>query len=334
MSATTAEDAVVNGRTAHAKQPVVSLVIACYNEAEVLGPLEKALTALADRLGPRYAVEFVLVDDGSRYATWSLISAFAQRDSRVRGIALSRNFGHQAALTCGYDLASGEAVVSMDADLQDPPDVVPRLVAEWEKGADVVFAVRTRRQGDSLFKRLTAKLFYRTFRFMSDSSCPMDSGDFRLMSRRALDALCRMRERHRYVRGMVGWIGFRTASVEFERGPRAAGTTKYPLLRMLKFAADGLFSFSSWPLRFSYIFAFLGSLSVLAFLAYAAIRYFFFGSELVPGWTSLILAVAIFGFLNLICLGIIGEYIGRIYEQSKERPLYVIREMARELRDP
>jgi len=158
MSATTAEDAVVNGRTAHAKQPVVSLVIACYNEAEVLGPLEKALTALADRLGPRYAVEFVLVDDGSRDATWSLISAFAQRDSRVRGIALSRNFGHQAALTCGYDLASGEAVVSMDADLQDPPDVVPRLVAEWEKGADVVFAVRTRRQGDSLFKRLTAKL--------------------------------------------------------------------------------------------------------------------------------------------------------------------------------
>lgn len=311
-------------------QPLVSLVIPCYNEQEVFPALRGALVSLAERLAPKYRAELVLVDDGSRDSTWDHIVEFARQDARVRGIALSRNFGHQVALTCGYDLASGDAVVSLDADLQDPPEVVVEFVRAWEKGADVVFGVRKTRQGESRFKLWTAAWFYRLFQAVGHASAPAHSGDFRLMSKRSLLALRRLREKHRYIRGMVGWIGFRTATVEYDRMPRAAGVTKYPLRRMLAFSLDALVSFSSFPLRLAYVFAIAGCLVVLAYLVNALVRYLAYGTPLVPGWTSLIVTVTLFGSLTLFCLGLVGEYVGRIYDQSKNRPLYLIREMVRE----
>jgi dolichol-phosphate mannosyltransferase len=307
-------------------RPLISLVVPCYNEAEVFPHLRAALVDLAGRLEPRYRVEFVLVDDGSRDPTWQHIVAFAADDPRVRAAALSRNFGHQTALTGGYDLADGDAVVSLDADLQDPPEVVLRLVEQWEKGADVVFAVRASREGETAFKKWTASLFYRLIRSLGQTGAPPESGDFRLMSKRSVAALRTLRERHRYLRGLVGWIGFRTATVEYHRKPRRAGETKYPLRRMLAFALDAIVSSSALPLRLTYVLAVLAALPFVGFLFFALILHLFFDAPLVPGWSSLILAVVTFGSLILLCLGIIGEYVGRIYEQVKDRPLYLVRE--------
>lgn len=310
---------------AHAKASI-SLVVPCHNEAEVFRALRQALVGLADRLAPRYGTEFILVDDGSRDGTWEQMVAFAAADPRVRAISLSRNFGQQAALTCGYDLASGSAVVSLDADLQDPPEVVLELVREWEKGADVVFAVRRGRQGERRFKRWSAASFYRLIRVLTRSGAPIDSGDFRLMSHRSVAALRRLRERNRYVRGMVGWLGFRTAVVPYQRRPRASGATNYSLSRMLGLALDAVISSSALPLRLTYVAALAASLPFLGYLGWALVRHVFFGAPLVPGWSSLILSLNIFGFLILFCLGIIGEYVGRTYEEAKNRPLYLIRE--------
>ncbi len=309
-------------------RPLISLVVPCFNEAEAFPRLRRELTALADRLQSRYAFEFVLVDDGSRDSTWAQITDFAKADPRVAGISLSRNFGHQMALTCGYDLAGGDAVVCLDADLQDPPEIVPQMIEKWEQGADIVYGVRNHRQGESAFKLWTAAVFYRLFQRYGQSNAPVDAGDFRLMSRRAVEAFRQLHEQHRYVRGMVGWLGYETATVSYDRQPRTAGTTKYPLARMLAFASDALVSFSSFPLRLAYYLAFLSSATVLGYLLYTLAKYLLFGTELVRGWTSLILAIAIFGFSTLVSLGIIGEYVGRLYEQSKNRPLYLIREVA------
>ena len=309
-------------------KPLVSVIVPCFNEAQVLPLLKVALVDLGAMLAPKYRCEFVLVDDGSRDETWKMLAQFAAEDSRVRAVGLSRNFGHQMALSCGYDVSRGDAVVSLDADLQDPPEVVTRLLEEWENGADVVYAIRASREGETAAKRLTAAWFYRFFRSVSHSSAPADSGDFRLMSRRSVDALCALRERHRYLRGMAGWIGFRTAFVKYERKPRAAGTTKYPLRKMLAFALDGLISFSSFPLRLAYILALLTSSPVLLYLLYTLAKYILRGESLVPGWTSIILTITLFGTAILISLGLLGEYVGRIYEESKNRPLYLIREVA------
>ncbi|MGD0088344.1 MAG: glycosyltransferase family 2 protein [Planctomycetota bacterium] len=309
-------------------KPTVSIVIPCYNEEESFSQLRTALKDLTRKLASRYETEIVLVDDGSRDETWARIQHFAAADNHVRGIALSRNFGHQVALTCGYDMAAGDAVVSMDADLQDPPEVVLEMVKKWEEGADIVYGVRSQRAGETSLKLLTAALFYRLFHALGRSQAPLDCGDFRLMSRRALEALRRMREQHRYVRGMVGWLGFQTAVVEYERQARVAGQTKYSYCRMLAFALDGLVSFSSFPLRCSYIFAFAFSLLVLLYLLYSLIAHVLFHAELVKGWTSLLLTTTIFGFLNLLSLGLIGEYIGRIYDEIKGRPLYLIKDLA------
>lgn len=309
------------------EKPLISLVVPCYNEAEVFPHLREGLVDLAQRLESRYRVEFVLVDDGSQDTTWDQIVAFASADPRVRAAALSRNFGHQTALSGGYDLARGDAVVSLDADLQDPPEVVLQLVAEWEKGADVVFAVRASREGDTPFKKWTARLFYRLIRSLGQTSTPADSGDFRLMSQRSVAALRRLREKHRYLRGLVGWIGFRTATVEYHRQPRRAGVTKYPFRRMLAFALDAIVSSSALPLRLTYVLAVTASLPFIAYLFVALVLHLFFDSPLVRGWSSLILAVVTFGSLILFCLGIIGEYVGRIYEQVKDRPLYLVREV-------
>ncbi|MBI5248590.1 MAG: glycosyltransferase family 2 protein, partial [Desulfomonile tiedjei] len=309
------------------KLPLISIVVPCYNEEAVFPFLRQELVNLADSLKPRYRSEFVLIDDGSRDSTWDQMLTFASDDHRVAAISLSRNFGHQAALTCGYDLARGDAVVTLDADLQDSPEVVLDMVSEWEKGADVVFAVRTQREGESAFKIWTARVFYRLLQFISQVKAPPDAGDFRLMSSRSVDALRKLRETHRYLRGMAGWLGFRTAIVKYRRKPRSLGTTKWPLLRMVRFAMDAIVSFSMLPLRLAYMMAGIVALLFSGYLLYALIRYIFYSEGFVTGWSSLIAAIIVLGVLNLLCLGIIGEYIGRIYEQSKDRPLYLVRQI-------
>lgn len=304
---------------------LISLVIPCYNESRVFPLLWKEIISLKERLLPRYRVEIILVNDGSRDDTWNQIVSFAMEDKSVRAINLSKNFGHQMALTCGYDFARGDAVVSMDADLQDPPETVIDLIREWEKGADVVFAVRTEREGESSLKLWTAKMFYRLFRMMGHASAYIDSGDFRLMSKRSLAALGKLREQYRYIRGMAGWVGFRTAKVEYARRARLAGRSKFSFIRMFSFAMDAIISFSFFPLRLAYIFSAIGLLLVVGFLVQALIVNH--DKPLAPGWLSLIFSIVIFGFLNLLSLGIIGEYIGRIYGQTKNRPLYLISDL-------
>lgn len=306
-------------------KPLISVIVPCHNEALVFSHLRDALVSLANRAS-KYRFEFILIDDGSRDETWSQIASFASADGRVRGVSLSRNFGHQIALTCGYDLANGDAVVSLDADLQDPPEVIPDLIREWEKGADVVFAVRSKREGEGFFKRWTASLFYRLFNILSETSAPIDAGDFRLIGKRALLVLRSLKEKNRYVRGLVGWIGFRTATVEYERKPRLAGTTKYPFSKMLSFAVDAIISSSSLPLRLTYVFAAIATLPIIAFFVYVFLVHFVFQVPLAPGWSSLIAVISFFGFLILLCLGIMGEYIARIFNETKNRPLYLIRD--------
>jgi glycosyltransferase involved in cell wall biosynthesis len=305
---------------------LISLVVPCYNESEVFPYLQHALAGLADRLGAEFDVEIVLVDDGSKDETWMRIQEFSRCDMRVRGIGLSRNFGHQAALTCGYDVAKGAAVVCMDADLQDPPEAVEEMVRKWKEGFDLVQAVRLRREGETRFKLWTAAIFYRLIRALGARHVTADTGDFRLMSRRALDAFGQMREYHRFIRGMVGLVGFRTTEIYYHRQGRKAGTTKYPFRKMLAFASDAIVSFSTVPLKLSFAAAVVISTITLGYLALATMRHFLWGVRLVDGWTSLILCIVVLGASNLISIGILGEYVGRTYEQVKQRPLYFIQE--------
>ena len=302
---------------------LISIVVPCYNESDVFPVLRKELVSLAERWASKYQTEFVLIDDGSRDDTWMQMQQFAAEDPRVVAVSLSRNFGHQSALTCGYDFAEGDAVVSLDADLQDPPEVIPDLVQAWENGADIVYAVRAHRE-DSYFKKLTAQLFYRIFLALTETSAPLNTGDFRLMNRQSLEAFKKLREQHRYIRGMIGWLGFRTAEIEYERKPRRLGYSKYPFHKMLAFALNAIVSFSIFPLRLAYFSAIFASLSIFGYITYVLVTHFLFGALLVPGWSSVLACITIFGFLNLFCLGIMGEYIGRLYEESKQRPLYLI----------
>ena len=304
----------------------ISLVVPCYNESEAFPHLQAAIVSRVDSLEKELRVEIVVVDAGRQESTWAQIQAFAKSDARVRGVALSRNFGHQMALTCGYDCAQGDAVVCMDADLQDPPEVVHELVEKWKQGYDLVHAVRLERKGETRFKLWTALLFYRLIRWLGAVHVKANTGDFRLMSRRALEAFGCMREYHRFVRGMVGWVGFRTTEVYYHRKARIAGETKYPFRKMLRFAVDAIVSFSIVPLRISFMAAMFLSTAILGYLAYTVGKHFFFDATFVPGWSSLIVAIVAFGGMNLVCLGILGEYVGRIYEQVKQRPLYIVQE--------
>lgn len=307
---------------------LVSLVVPIFNEEECLPLLREELVRVADRIERERGlqVETVLVDDGSSDRSWLAILDYARTDPRVRAISFSRNFGHQAALTCGYQLARGDAVVTLDADLQDPPDVVLDLLDAWRGGADVVYAVRTKRPGEGWFKRSSADVFYRMFRRIGETNAPRDAGDFRLMSRRAVDALNTLHEVHRYIRGMVGWLGYRTAVVEYQRRPRPVGRTKYSLFRMVRLAVSGIVSFSTFPLR---LFYWLGVLSTIPFGVYVLVAFVQWYTQDVAmprGWMAMQVSIITFGCLNLFCLGIMGEYVGRIYEQSKNRPPFLIRE--------
>ncbi len=299
----------------------LSIVIPIYNEEEVIPLLHRAMVSLLDRLP--CATEVILVNDGSSDNSIFELRHIAERDTRFKVISLARNFGHQIAATAGLDGARGEAIVLMDADLQDPPELVLEMIAEYEKGYDIVYAKRSSREGESFFKRWSAWLFYRLMRGLIHKDLPTDVGDYRLTSRRCLDALQSMRETHRFLRGMVSWIGFPQTYVSFKRAPRAAGQTKYPLSRMLKFAWTAAVSFSPLPLRLSFFVGAVLFAVGLAYGAYALVR-LALGLYLVPGWTSLIILNCLSSGAVMLGIGIVGEYVARIFEQMKARPLYVV----------
>jgi polyisoprenyl-phosphate glycosyltransferase len=314
-------EAVSRAKAVHAVR--YSVVIPIYNEAEVLPTLHDRLTHVMNGLGEPY--EIIFVNDGSSDESLPLLADLQAKDERVKFLSLSRNFGHQIAITAGLDYSVGQAVIVMDADLQDPPEVIPRLIAQWRQGYDVVFAVREKRRGESLFKRTTAALFYRVLRHLTATEIPLDAGDFRLMSQSAIEALKSIRERNRFIRGLAGWIGFRQTSVSFIRDNRYAGETKFPLKKMLRFALTGIISFSLMPLHVAGYFGLLVSSVSFIYMVYA-IGLKLFTDRAVLGWTSVMVAVLFLGGVQLLSLGILGEYIGRIYEEVKQRPLYIVEE--------
>jgi dolichol-phosphate mannosyltransferase len=294
-----------------------------FNEEEVLPLLAARLRELLIRLTCN--TEIIFVDDGSRDRTIIGLRELAHSDNRFRVVRLARNFGHQIAATAGLDFARGDAVVLMDADLQDPPELILDMLRKYEEGYDVVYARRVSREGETLFKKATAWLFYRLMRVLSGQNLPVDTGDFRLMSRPCVDALNSMRETHRFLRGMVTWVGFSQTAVEFVRPGRAAGTTKYPFTKMLRFAWTAALAFSAAPLRASFV---LGSLLFGVGIAFTifALYQLVTGQYLVRGWTSLLIISCLGSGVNLLALGVVGEYVAKIYEQIKDRPLYVVGE--------
>lgn len=301
-----------------------SVVVPMYNEEAVVCETYKRLTGVMEKTG--YTYEIVFVNDGSRDKTAALINEICDRDKRVKLIDFSRNFGHQIAITAGMDYSSGQCVVVIDGDLQDPPELIPVMIEKWKSGFDVVYGKRISRKGETFFKKFTAAAFYRFLRNMTDVNIPVDTGDFRLIDRKVCDALKRVRERNRYVRGLVSWLGFKQTAVEFEREERFAGETKYPLRKMLKLALDGITTFSYKPLKLaSYIGSILSLLSFL-YMIYVLVQRIFFPETVQPGWTSILAVSLFFNGITLLMLGIMGEYIGRIYDEVKERPLYIIKE--------
>jgi dolichol-phosphate mannosyltransferase len=304
----------------------LSIVVPCFNEEACLGELHQRLSAAArSSVGKDY--ELVLVNDGSRDGSWPTMQRMAQVDPQVVAINLSRNHGHQLALTAGLDLCRGETILIIDADLQDPPELLgPMLQAMRESGADVVYGVRCSRAGETAFKRATAHGFYRLLSRATEVDIPLDAGDFRLMTRRALDALLAMPEQARFIRGMVAWIGFRQLPIAYDRQQRFAGETKYPLRKMMRFALDALTGFSSAPLKLAShagLWLSLGSLVLIFYIAYA-----WASGQSIQGWTSLMLVVVILGAIQMFVLALMGEYIGRLYNESKRRPLYIVEDIA------
>ncbi len=304
----------------------LSVVVPLYNEAANVDELLRRIGEVVHGLSDAPAdYELILVDDGSRDATLEKLVAVAAHDPRLRVISLSRNFGHQIAATAGLDAARGDAVVLMDGDLQDPPELIEEFLAKFRQGYDVVYATRRKRSGESRFKLFTAALFYRIIRRLTNVSIPVDTGDFRLMSRRVVVALRSSRERHRFIRGLVSWVGYKQTGIEYDRAERFSGASKYPFSKMLKFAIDGITAFSEIPLRIATWFGFV--VSAVAFVvALFEIGLRIFTGYNLPGYTSTIFAILFLGGVQLITIGILGEYIGRIYDEIKGRPLYLVAE--------
>jgi dolichol-phosphate mannosyltransferase len=312
------------------RSELLSIVVPVFNETEVIQHFYERATAVGENLDLEY--ELVFVDDGSRDDTYTKLQALARFDSRVRVLHFSRNFGHQVAITAGLDRARGDCIVIIDSDLQDPPEVIPRMVAKWREGYDVVYGVRAKRAGETRFKLMTASLFYRTLSRLTSIEIPMDVGDFRLLSRRAADELRGMRETDRFVRGLVSWIGFRQTGVEYDRDQRLAGETKYPFRKMAKFAIDGITSFSTLPLKLA---TWLGyATSGFAFLYLLSVFVQKWMGTTIQGWATIMVAVLFLGGVQLICIGIVGEYVGRIFTQIKARPIYIIADEIGGSREP
>ncbi|BDA40226.1 glycosyltransferase family 2 protein [Candidatus Atelocyanobacterium thalassae] len=302
---------------------LISIVIPCYNEQEVIQEAHNQLVTVLSNFNPEF--ELVYVDDGSQDKTAEILRELQYDNEQVKVIFLSRNFGHQMAVTAGLDHTSGDAVVLIDADLQDPPEIIKDMLSYWFQGYDVVYGVRTDRQGETAFKLWSAKVFYRVMNRMSDVTIPIDTGDFRLIDRRVVEVLKMMPERDRFLRGMVSWVGFRQIAIPYQRSPRLAGVSKYPLFKMIRFAADGILSFSLVPLRLAtWAGLFTVTLSVIGIFYALFVR--LFTLSWVPGWTLSFIAILFVGGTQLVFLGVIGEYIGRIYREDKHRPLYLVRE--------
>lgn len=303
--------------------PRLTVVVPAYNESAVLDAFHARLSRVLDELS--LDCDVLYVDDGSTDSTWQLMSALAARDSRTGAIKLSRNFGKEAALTAGLDQVDADAAIVIDADLQDPPELIPALVERWREGFDVVYATRSARQGETGFKRLTSALFYRSMDRVSDIQVPRDTGDFRLLSRRALDALHQLRERQRFMKGLFTWIGYRQTAVYYLREPRQAGTTKWNYWRLLQLAIEGFTSFSTAPLRLATWVGVAASLLSFLFGLWVLGKALFFGDR-VQGYPSLMVVILFIGGVQLLALGVIGEYLGRNYAESKQRPLYFVEE--------
>ena len=299
----------------------LSVVVPMYNEEEVIETTYRRLTSALEPIGETY--ELVFVNDGSRDNTAKIVTKLGDEDKRVKMIDFSRNFGHQIAVTAGMDYSSGRVVVLIDADLQDPPELIPEMIAKWREGYDVIYGQRIVRKGGSLFKKWTAALFYRLLRSMTSVSIPVDTGDFRLMDRKVCDALSSMREQSRFIRGMVSWAGFRQTALEYVREERFAGETKYPLRKMVRLSLDAITSFSTKPLKFAGVLGFI--MSAVGFIYLLVVLYQrLFTDTTMQGWTSMVVISLLFHGITLSLLGVLGEYIGRTYEEAKRRPLYLV----------
>jgi len=302
---------------------LLSVIVPCYNEEPVLRATHERLTKVLSGMAEDY--ELIFVNDGSRDQTQAILTQLQLTDPHTRVLLLSRNFGHQIAVSAGIEEAAGDAVVIIDADLQDPPEVIPQMVALWREGNDVVYGVRIEREGESQFKLWTAKVFYRLINRLSETKMPLDAGDFRLLDRRVVEVIKTMPERARFLRGMVSWAGFRQVSLPYDRAARHAGDSKYPLRKMIHFAMDGIISFSLVPLKVAIWTGFLAIWIAVAGIIVAIIDRML-NKQLTRGWASLFVAVLFMGGVQLVSLGIIGEYLGRIYTEVKRRPLYVVQE--------
>ncbi len=310
------------------KKIYCSVVIPIYNEQENILELYRRLSETLKSLTDKY--EVIFVNDGSSDNSLKMIKELSVRDSKIKYLKFSRNFGHQIAISAGMDYANGEAIIIMDSDLQDPPELIPKLVEEWNKGFDVVYAVRRKREGETFIKKFTASLFYRLFSKLANINMPLDTGDFRLIDRKVLESLKSIREKHRFMRGLVSWVGYNQTGVLYDREKRSAGKTKYPFFKMLKFSIDGITSFSLIPLRIATILGFIiSSISFLLAIYFLLIK--LFTNKMVQGWLTLADSILFLSGVQLIIFGIIGEYIGRIYEEVKGRPLYIVSEKSHDL---
>lgn len=303
----------------------ISVIIPMYFEEDVIEHCYARMTNSLSEIN-EYEYEIICIDDGSKDRSLGLLKEYSKNDSHIKIISFSRNFGHQAAVSAGLKYSNGDAVVIIDADLQDPPELIPQMVKLWEQGYDVIYGKRKSREGESAFKLLTAKMFYKTLNVLSDVEIPMDTGDFRLVDRKVVDVINNLPEHNKFLRGLFSWVGYNQIPLEYERKKRLAGKTKYPLRKMIRLAGDGIISFSNKPLK---LVGGLGLFSIVMsfiLLVYAIISYLFKLNDLSSGWTSIIVGITFFAGVQLLSLWVISEYIGRIYDEVKQRPQYIIKE--------
>lgn len=301
----------------------ISLVIPMYYEELVAKECYSRVTDVLTKI-ENYEYEIIFINDGSKDKTQEILEEIAKTDENVKVISFSRNFGHQAAVTAGLKEVTGDAIIILDADLQDPPELIPEMLKHWEQGYEVIYGKRKNRKGESIFKLLSAKMFYKTLNALSDVEIPKDTGDFRLVDRKVVDVVNSMPEHHRFLRGLFSWVGFKQIPFEYERQERVAGKTKYPLKKMLHLASDGIISFSSKPLRLVGGLGFVTIILSICILIYALISFAFNLNNLMPGWTSIMVTITLFSGVQLISIWVIAEYIGRIYDETKQRPQYII----------
>lgn len=302
----------------------VSVIVPMYYEEEVAEECYKRLKKVLEELSEKYLYEIIFINDGSKDKTLNILENIAQDNKNVKVISFSRNFGHQCAVTAGLKYITGDAIVIIDADLQDPPELIPEMLKLWEDGNEVIYGKRKSREGESKFKLLTASMFYKTLNALSDVEIPKDTGDFRLVDRKVVEVINSLPEHNKFLRGLFSWVGFKQIPFEYERKERVAGKTKYPLSKMLKLAQDGIFSFSTKPLRIVGTMGIISILISIIILIYSILSYIFNWNDLASGWTSMMVTMTFLGGMILISLWMIGEYVGRIYDETKRRPEYII----------